>query len=706
MTRSLPFKPLLQIAAGASACLFALVVSLVIAGRGRVEYPDCPFTKLPAGTVCYIPTAEPPSVSKPEERKAYWDGRRAIFKAMKETGCEKNATPEEAAALQSYYDKKYVRAREQSETILRKHSDSLPGMFVRASALLEGAGNPAAALRQARVMRRALEALGRKNPDDAIAREWYIRCVWLEQDALERLGEDRYALRCIELLEQVFEPLPWEKTWPLFRLKEFEQAAESIAAMEKTGRWPVRTLNSRLALELQINQRAEGYQTAQKLMAVLAPKDDQDVYLGNRGRASWSTFQFQEVEVSLKSAREYEDEYSRHSADVRLADLNLQAGRLTAARDALLAAKSQRDRRNPSTWQFLDSERRAALAALLLVAGRVDVAERLARDCVERPDRLGTTTMGPKDQQLLADLLLYAALHDRIEVLKEGAASGIAQPDAGNRRALEMELWLIGRRVQSNLDGRRAEFAFFPHVDEMPTSWLMPTLLEILPAGVAQGMIDRAQEIDAGTGADAYYIAARAELQWRNGRHRQALELVQAALGKLPAADETVLRTRLTAIAADAAFRLGRYEESRAHFGHVLSTQPGMLRALGIQLPVQIQADGSDAGKEIAQQLARSPRFVTHSQGFPLVIATASGKATCSLQLATGPRKLEVAQAGEAPAKVTLAQQTCQEIHQALFSAQLEIDVATINQITGSQGAVRERDAISNAFARMNQKKS
>lgn len=705
MTSSFPLKLILQIAAGAGACLLALVAGLVFAFSGRVSYPDCPFEKLPAGTACVIPSAEPPSKSKEAERKAYWDARRAVFAEMKKTGCEKDATPEEEEALQSNHDQKYVRAREQAETILRKNPHSLPGMFVRASALLEGEANPAAALRQIRVMRRALEALGQKNPHDATAREWYIRCVYLEQDALERLGEDRSALRCVELLEQVFEPMPREKTWSLFRLKEFEKAEESIAELDQSGKWPLRALNSRLALELQLNRRADGYQTAKKLVEA-SSNDKNDVYLGNRGRASWSALLFDEVEASHKAAREHEDQYSRHSADVRLADLYLQRAQLTAARDALLDAKKQRDRRDPATWQFLDSERRASLASLLLVAGQTDIAERLARHCVERPDRLGTSTMGPKDQQLLADLLLYAALHDRIEVLKEAGASGASQAAAGNRRSLEMELWLIGRRVQSVLDDRRAEFAFQPHADEMPTSWLSPTLLAILPPGVAQGLLDRARMVDPYTGVEAYYDGYQAELDWRNGRYERALEGVQRAHAGLDATGEALLRSRLSAIAGDAAFRLGRYDECRAQFSQVLSTQPSLLRSIGIRLPVKIETDGSDTSNDIAKKLTRSPRFVKHAQGFPVVIAAANGQATFTLELASGPRKIEVAQVAESPVKLTLDQLACQAFHQAVFTAQVEIDEATVNQICGTAGAVRERDAIRKTFADLNKKKS
>lgn len=704
MTTYFTTQRILQLVAGASACLFALVVGLVIVGRSRVHYPDCPFTKLPAGSACVIPTMEVPPDSKQDEVKAYWAARKAVSEEMKKSGCEKDVTPEEAEALKSYSDRKYVRAREQSEELLKKNANSLAGMYVRSGALLEGEANPGKALRQLRVMRRQLELAGRKDPNDKAAREWYIRCVSLELQTLERLGEDRYALRCVDLLEQVFEPLPWKKTWPLLRLKEFAKAEAAIAATEQTGRFPQRVLNDRLSLESQFNLRADSYVTASKLISSLKPEDDQEVYLNNRALTAWAMFKFDEVESDLKASFKYEEKFSRGTAHTGLAELYLQQGRLTDVRESLLTAKKVRDGRDPSTWQFADGKRRAMLAKLLLVTGQSAEAERLARDFVERPDRLGNSSMGAKDQRFLADLLLYATLHDRIEVIREAEAIAADQPEQGNRRALEMELWLVGQRIQSGLEGRRAEIAFQPHADEMPTPWLAATLLDVLPPGVAQGLLNRAQAIDSDSGAAPYYLAHQAELDWRNGRYQRALETTQQALAKLPAEGEALLRTRLTAIAGDAARGLGRVEESRTHFNQVLNTQPGLLRSLGIALPVHVKHDGSELAKQIAQHLSRSPRFVERAEGCAVSVAVTEGRATCTLDLAAGPRKIEVAPAEKET--LTLDQRACQAFCTTVFSAQLVLDDATINNISGSTGAVRERDAISKVLGDLNKKKT
>ena len=481
-----------------------------------------------------------------------------------------------------------------------------------------------------------------------------------------------------------------------------------IVATEKTGRFPLRVLNDRLSLESQFNRRADSYQTATKLVGSLKPEDDQEVYLNNRALTAWATFKFDEVEADLKSNLKYEDKYSRGTAHVGLAGLYVQQGKLADARESLLEAKSRRDRRDPSTWQFDDGERRAMLAKLLLVAGRSDAAERLAREFVERPDRLGNSTMGAKDQGFLADLLLYAALHDRLEVIQESESLGVLESEQGNRRALESELWFLSRRLQSELSGRRAEIAFQPHADEMPAPWLAATLLEVLPAGVAQGLIERAEAIDTDAGAQPYYLAHRAELDWRNGRHQRALEAAEKAFTQLPADGEALLRTRLAAIAGDAAFQLGRLEESRKHFGQVLSTQPGLLRSLSIKLPVNVETDGSETAEQIATLLVCSPRFVEHKQGMQLRITATNGQAKCILaQESSEPVEVSVtSEPDESAKKHSLQQRTSQAFLTAVFSSRLEIDTATINRISGTTGAVRERDAISQVMESLNKKKS
>src|SRR5437588_518224 len=85
-----------------------------------------------------------------------------------------------ALALDAAASGKHVRGRQLAEKILESNPESVPAWNVLARALLYGENNLPLALNTARKARHLLEQIGQANPQDADAREWYIRTLLLE----------------------------------------------------------------------------------------------------------------------------------------------------------------------------------------------------------------------------------------------------------------------------------------------------------------------------------------------------------------------------------------------------------------------------------------------------------------------------------------------------------------------------------------------
>lgn len=108
-------------------------------------------------------------------------------------------------------------------------------------------------------------------------------------------------------------------------------------------------------------------------------------------------------------------------------------------------------------------------------------------------------------------------------------------------------------------------------------------------------------------GFSAFYDAFEAEARLAQGDEGMALLLAKKALDTLPKA-EVLLKARTAAIGAEAARRRDDLPASLGFFEQAMQSDPGVIRRMGLRLPVRFRvASGSEPANE-TMSLLRSRR--------------------------------------------------------------------------------------------------
>ncbi|MBI1917084.1 MAG: hypothetical protein HYS12_20450 [Planctomycetes bacterium] len=605
-----------------SGAVAALVIRACLQNN---EYPDPPFVPVGRDFPRLIPLSERPNHEDGEALERYRAERRKIARWFKEHGAYARATPEEKKALDANTEGRYIEARELAEKVLAESPESVPALYVLANALAEAEGNLPQALHRIRTARHLLEARGRADSEDADAREWYIRSLWQESYILHLMDLRAEELRAVEVLEKVYgEELPWMKSFALLKLERFDEAREAMERTAQTGRWVRRALNDRILYAWYQSDRGEMYRISKECAEHKAASA---LIWNNFSGSCLSDFRFDEADKALEKCLSFKHRDFVRSPYIWRSTTHLARGRLSEAWDALNKADAERKKREQSTLEQDRAEMANAVAAFLLVLGNSAEAEARARQAWERPDRNGSSTDKKEYATFASGILLWTALHNRVEELHENGESGGLLASREQKR-LELEAWTVRRSLLSLLDDETfLNHALRPYLPESPTteSWLLGTMVQLLPPGVAAEAVRQARAAEDHPKAVPYFDALEAELALRRGRAAQALELARQALDGLPAA-ERLLRGRVAAIAAEAARQQGQADDCKAHWAQALADFPAAARLLQIAIPVQMEDDGSPLARELARQLLRSPRFRADPAGLRVVLKGGDGR--------------------------------------------------------------------------------
>jgi tetratricopeptide (TPR) repeat protein len=667
------------LSAGAVVAVKALPI-----GPQAPEYPDVPFKPMPAHLFRVIPVKE----MNYEE----WQTWRRY---LAEGGAVQKATAEEREAVKTAHDGKHVRARELAEKILKAQPRSVPALFALAHAQYEGEHNLPRALFLVRKTRKLCEERGRANPGDTDAREWYLRGLYLEYRILQAMDRPEEQLRVVELMEQVYEPMPWLKIWPLFKVKRLDEARQTLETSEKSGRWKLHSLNSRCALEEQCRLREPTYK-AGKAMVEAIPHSP--VLWSNYGLGCRYTFRLDEAEKAyLKSADLGRPDFNG-TAYRSLALLYLQQGRVPESLDALKRAQAQRAERPPHTLQQDETKMDHARGLVLLVLGYGEDAERFVRRAYEQPDRTGSTTDDATDLAISNGLAMWTVLESRQEQLAEEDAALPAlrrlAPSA-DRRALEFQSWTLRRGLLKILHDPQRLAVLRPYMPGtiVPPPWLATGLVRVLPPGVAAEAVRQARAAEDHPGAVPYFDAQEAEVALLGGRNEDALTLARQALAKLPATGEKLLRARAAAVGGEAARRLGRTQEAHELLHQALCDFPGAFRLLGTAVPVRVEHDGSPLARAFAGRVTASPRFTEAADGFRLAVRGGNGKLTVELFRLAGQQHCAASVPARGADNEVIAA-AMRRLHNRMMSPALDLTQIDINSLEGSPSALRARQEI------------
>lgn len=599
---------------------------------------------------------------------------------------------------------RFVSARSLAEEALEANDESFRAHYLMGAVQHLGEGNlPKALFHLERAERLFIEDHGVR-PDREMSPWEVYRRILLElvyvNGEMDRHEEKiDYVEAMMQRLDIDYGPL---KAWPLMKLKRFEEArAVAKAAIANDHSWYQAVgLTALCAVESEQRNRFEAYEACQAAAGpVMAKQGDGAVELSNAAASAEEVFRFDEAErLYLESARR--PPAGSVNPWGRLVRLYVRQGRFT---EALSAWRQMRKYRATRPGPYFDQQDQSEADLLgvevMLMAGRIEEAERVTARTVQRPDRQGTSSADATQNEAGAAIVDRVAKLTAARALEEEASlSSWTTAMKLRARALKLrfDAWTIGRRASELLSNReRLTTTMRP---ECPGSvegpaWLDFEVTDLVGPGVVLATLPlaRSEEVLPPEQAEMVFGIYEAEAQWRAGRSRAALETADETLALLPQY-EVMFRARVAAVGADAAERLGRYDDAARLYRQVVMTDPGILRRLGLELPVRFSrmSDSPEVVRAVAM-LRGSPRLHEVEWGFDLRVSeTEVQLLEPDGSLLTGAR----VKPGRADSTEASARRIARTVHRDLLVPEVDLtqsDIRSLDGGVGSGGKASER---------------
>ena len=602
----------------------------------------------------------------------------------------------EQAAWCASRQRRFVSMRTLANRALVEAPTSFRAHFLMGYAQHLGEGNlPKALFHLEEAEKNFIEAFGPRPDKKASPWKVYFRIlhelvyVYGEMDHHET--KIRYVDALSERLEMDYEPL---KAWPLLKLKRFDEARKiAQAAIEKDDRWNQAVgLTALCAVESEARNRIAAYEACQAAARpVMKSREDGAVELSNAAASAEEVYRFDEAERLYTLATQRPPEGSVNPWG-RLVRLYLRQSRLAEAVDSWRRMRAYRARRPGSYLDQQDqSEAELIGASVLLVAGRADAAEPITDRTVSRPDRQGTSSAASEQNEAGAWIMDRVAKLTRARMLEEAASWSSFREAVGLRfeaALLRWRAWRAGRAAAEILaDPERLLTTLRPECPgsiELPP-WLDAEVISVVGPGVALAAIaqSRGEETLPPELSWPVFAGLEAEAELLAGEPARALERADEALRSL-LMTENLLRARVAAVGAEAAWRLGETSRARGLFLQVLQSDPGVLLRLGFAFPVRLSAS-TDAPELLAalDLLGGSPRFEETRWGFALEV----GPDRAQLRMEDGTVLTSVRYAGGPEGTEAKARRIVRALHRRLLVPEVDITQADIRSLDGSLGS-------------------
>ena len=543
------------------------------------------------------------------------------------------ATPLEEEAYKLLKDNKLLTARTKAEAALAKDPDSILGNYVLGAVLREAEGDlPRAMWRLSRARQLFENIYGASPPQSS---PWSIHRELLE--AIEGLAgemeEYEYQLQILDFHDALYEPrLLAERAWPLLRLGRFDEARQAARSAIASNDRLEQSLgrNALCAIEGEARERQPYFEACLAALASARKSAEKDtipvVHQYNAALAAYAVVRLDEVERLAKEGANAKP-LSIANPWRLLTRLYTDGGRPA---EAVAAARQMQTWRTHQAASLRDQDRAetdVALASLLLVAGEADAAERLIERAIERPDRRGLVSSKP-DQALGAHALLRRSIAKaRAEQLAERASwSGTRAGPKAAATVLGLRLgsWPDDERIVSILGHpERLDSTFRMYLSgglEPVPSWLVGDLIDVLGPGVVGVALARARtEEQTFAPLVPYFDALEAEVAFKRGDHARSVELARKAIQQLPKG-EAILVARVAAVSGEASRIRGDHAASLSLFEQALQKDAGVVRRLGLAIPVHVSGTGDAGVQRAVVLLGRSPRFRDAAWGFSVKV--------------------------------------------------------------------------------------
>ncbi len=611
-----------------------------------------------------------------------------------------------------------VRARELAQRWIAEQPGSAAAQFALAEVLVRVEGNLARALFH---LNRAEELTNYSSLGRAVASgapEWHYLTLSQLSYVHQLMGNQQASLDYLDKIETVYgQEVESFRGWPLIKMQQWDEArasAESVLASSNDPRERSRAWNTLCAVELSALRPAESLEACDRSITedeALAGEDSGDsdtVYLMNASEVSLSMLRMEDAEDYLTRAARVLDPNSVGDPWIYLLFLYMNQSRFDEARTALDNMLVWRDQQEPIVGVMNRAEHFLVSAMFLTLAGYPADAATLSATALNQPDRTGSYSADEAQKDSIAALMNAIANQTAYEQALENAATldfADALQERLRAQTLRFKAWRSSRHAaalfadtQVLLNRLRPYAPLDVHIPE----WIEPELVRIMGEGVIAGLLEQARAAGAFSLNEGYYFAYQAEIAALRGDPEQTLAYAARALGQLPA-QESLLRTRLSARIAEAAWQQGDYEIARRNYELALQNDPSLLRRLGLSLPVRIRGVDDPFVRQVIDYLEASPRFHSHGEGLSLEVFPQNDLTICLSTLGGSP--LSCVQMGAIDETLTLtpAQQLVQEFHAQTFGLGYDISQAQRMRLMGSsvilsaQGntaAQQNRDAV------------
>ncbi len=610
------------------------------------------------------------------------------------------ARDDELEAWELASARRYVKAREVAERLVRARPGSYVGHLVLAHAQHYGEANFPRALFEVRLALRRFEAAHGAEPPTSAPWRWHVRI--LRELAATEGDLDHHAekLGWLARHNQLYEPdLLADRAWPLMKLGRFEEArrAARLGVASDDGWERAVGLNALCAIEFEASDDAKSYEACRlALDDARASGSVSAVDLTNFAEASRSLFLFDEAEqLGLEATRAPVAWYG--NPHLELAELYTREARFPEALGALREVPRYRAQRPAHARDADRNESRRALAAFFLVVGRPDDARRLTARALVMPDRRSHNSRDPAQDRAIVALLDRSARRLSAEILAEDAAAEPLwrRPLLAARAAmLRLEGWSSGRQAGRLLadDARLVgSFRIGTSRGAVMPPWLAGELVEVMGAGVVREALRRARAGDRRARAPAYYDAFECEVALAQGDDARAQRLGARALAALPPA-EALLRARVQALVAEAAMRADEPAAAARAFDAAFQADPGVFRRLGVAVPVRFAAVSGEVAEAVRDLLARSPRL-TDDDAAPLVVrieATSRSGRACLVGAGGAVLGCGAAGARRGDDPDALARRVAAAFHGEVFAPRIDLTQADVGSLDGSNRVGRD----------------
>jgi len=678
--------------------------SLVLGCSHDTElYPHSPYEHVSAGFPEIIPLSEEPVPHDQPAYDAYWDRRYEVSKRSLEETILASAPQNEKDLFEAIENARYAGARKLADEILQDDPNSLVGLWAIAHVEAYAEGDMPYALNSIRRARRQAESHAQINPRDPIGQEWYIRTLYTEWYILFSLDRSTEVLEVADRIEEVYAPVPWLKTFTLIKLERFEEARAEIAKYKGLGQWEVDAENSLMVLEDKLKSRTSTLVAAREMCSRFP---NQRVLQYNLGLAAVTSASFGEAEQAFIAAANIVDTTLDSSPYVPLASLLIQQGRFVEAIDALKQAQVDRGLREAYTLQQDEAIINLAIATALLTYNESDLALRFARRATDAPDRAAFTNVAEQEFRISAGLILWTILKYKREELQEQLSFGAVPTTASLAQLASMQasLWTTKQKLISELKASHVidlVSPFKPGVAGIETqvqSWHRFMLIDLIPLGVLEAAITRAENAETLPWVPPYLNAIRAGIRWQKNDYVGALHLAQLALDELPPRAEKVFRAFVAAIAGQAAWQLGHTDKAIGYWNATLSDFPQAFRLLGIRVPIRMTDRLASDSHSIAATLAGSSRFFESDRGYEIIVRPFENQQML-IEMFRNDQSRHMELVVSIAADDGFAETTVDQFHEKFFQPLVELTQTDLGSLDGSPVAARMRREVDQLFS-------